>query len=38
MSRADKAGLAFPDEGVVLGAIGDFNEVNEMGEKEQRCV
>ena len=43
-SRNDGVGLAFPDEGVVLGAMMKLEKVrvekkiNDKGEKEQRCV
>jgi hypothetical protein len=43
-SRNDGVGLAFPDEGEVLGAIMILDKVhvekkiNEKGEKVQRCV
>lgn len=43
-SRNDEVGLAFPDEGDVLGAMMILDkvrvekEINDKGEKEQRCV
>jgi hypothetical protein len=43
-SRNDGVGLAFPDEGVVFGAMNILDkvrveiEINDKGEKEQRCV
>ena len=43
-SRNDGVGLAFPDEGVVFGAMKNLDkirvekEINEKGEKEQRYV